>query len=412
MARVAFKMPDIGEGVHEGEVVKWYVAPGADVAEDDPLVEIMTDKATVTVSSPHDARVVEIRVPERRVAKVGEVLVVLEVEGQAEPTVASTPEAKREGPFASAVGDIREHVAGADLYRARKKSGNGSPSGKKTLAAPATRKRARELGVDLARVEGSGPEGRITRADLERHMAPSTGASRGAGERRPLGMRRKTIAARMLESRDRAVQLSLVEECDFGALLSLRERLSPAAEARGVRLQFLPFIVKATVAALREHPELNARYDDASEELVLHSHVDLGIAAATDDGLLVPVLRAADERSLLGVAKEIERLGRGAREGGLAASELRGSTFSITSLGKLGGLFATPILNPPELGILGVHRVKERPVVREGKIVVGQIAHLSLTFDHRFIDGELAARFLYALIERLEAPEALLLEHA
>src|SRR5690606_2880609 len=251
---------------------------------------------------------------------------------------------------------------------ARKKSGNGHGRQKKTLAAPATRKRARELGVDLASVEGTGPEGRITRGDLERVISPRPEDARHElEERRALGMRRRTIAARMVERRVRAVQLSLVEECDFGALVSLRDRLAPVAARRGVRLQFLPFVVKATVAALREFPELNARYDDATGELVLHRRVDLGIAAAADEGLLVPVLRGAEERSLLGIAKEIERLGRGARENTLQASELRDSTFSITSLGKLGGLFATPILNPPELGILGVHRVKDRPVVRGGE---------------------------------------------
>jgi pyruvate dehydrogenase E2 component (dihydrolipoamide acetyltransferase) len=419
MARLSFKMPDIGEGVHEGEIVKWYVSPGAEVAEDDPLVEVMTDKATVTISSPRDARVIELRVPERRVAKVGDVLVVLDVsKGAAEidTETEAAPEPARErqseGPVASAVGDIRESVPGADLYRARKKNGNGHAARKKTLAAPATRKRARELGVDLSSLEGSGPEGRITRDDLERAIVPSRepGRAPSGDERRALSPRRRTIAARMEESRDRAVQLSLVEECDFGALVRLRDRLAPVAEKRGVRLHFLPFVVKATVAALREYPDLNARYDDESGEMVVHHRVDLGIAAAVDEGLLVPVLRDAESRSLLGVAKEIERLGRGARENTLTAGELRDSTFSITSLGKLGGLFATPILNPPELGILGVHRVKERPVVRDGEIAIAPVAHLSLSFDHRFIDGEYAASFLYAVIDRLETPEALLLE--
>jgi pyruvate dehydrogenase E2 component (dihydrolipoamide acetyltransferase) len=418
MSRISFKMPDIGEGVHEGEIVKWYVAPGARVAEDDPLVEVMTDKATVTISSPRDARIVELRVPERRVAKVGEVLVVLDVD-QAEraPTSEARPAtppsvAKSEGPVASAVGDIRESVPGGELYRARRMNGGGDVRKRKTLAAPATRKRARELGVDLASVEGSGPEGRITRGDLER-AARSSGETPSAGhdeERRAISPRRRIIAARMEESRDRAVQLSLVEECDFTALVRLRDRLAEAAERRGVKLHFLPFVVKAVVAALREHPDLNARYDDGSDELVLHRRVDLGIAAAADDGLLVPVLRDAEGRSLLGIAREIERLGRGAKEGSLAPGELRDSTFSITSLGRLGGLFATPILNPPELGILGVHRMKDRPIVRGGEMVIAPVAHLSLTFDHRFIDGEYAARFLYAVIERLETPEALLLE--
>lgn len=414
MGRLSFKMPDIGEGVHEGEIVKWYVAPGSRVAEDDPLVEVMTDKATVTIASPTDARVVEVRVPERRVAKVGEVLVLLEVEdapadepAPAPPGAATT---RDEGPVASAVGVLRDDVAGAAIYRARRaKSGNGHPKGRRVLAAPATRKRARELGIDLAQVHGTGPEGRVTRADLER-AAVDGGGELAVLERRPLSVRRRAIAARMEESRDRAVQLSLVEECDFTALVALRERLSPFAERRGVKLHFLPFVVKATVAALREHPELNARYDDARGELVLYRDVVLGIAAAAEEGLVVPVLRGAEERSLLGIAQEIERLGRGARENTLPPHELRGSTFSITSLGKIGGLFATPILNPPELGILGVHRMKERPVVKDGAIVVAPVAHLSLTFDHRFIDGDLAARFLYAVIERLEQPEALLLE--
>jgi pyruvate dehydrogenase E2 component (dihydrolipoamide acetyltransferase) len=334
----------------------------------------------------------------------------------------------------------------------------------KPLATPATRKLARERGVDLRRVPPTGPGGRTTKADVEafvrgagaaggvqvvgaeqaqahayaqvpaalpggggRVAQPGTGrapvaiappaAEPGFGggpleERKPfVGVRRK-IAERMQTSKNTAAHFTFVEECDVGRLKALHARLRPAAEARGVKLTFLPFIVKAVVCALKRHPVLNSALDETTNELVYRRYYHVGIAAATDAGLMVPVVKHADRLSILDLAREIDRLGTGARSGTLKTDELTGSTFTITSLGKQGGLFATPVLNFPEVGILGVHQIKQKPVVREGQIAIGEIMLLSLSFDHRIVDGHVGAAFAYDIIGYLEDPDRLLLEMA
>ncbi|MBZ0235495.1 MAG: 2-oxo acid dehydrogenase subunit E2, partial [Deltaproteobacteria bacterium] len=226
-----------------------------------------------------------------------------------------------------------------------------------------------------------------------------------------VGVRRK-IAERMQTSKNTAAHFTFVEECDVGRLKELRARLTPAAAEQGVKLSFLPFIVKAVVAALKKHPILNSALDESTNELVVRRYYHIGIAASTDQGLMVPVVRDADERSILDIAREIDRLGNAAKEGKIAPADLSGSTFTITSLGKQGGLFATPVLNFPEVGILGVHQIKERPVVRDGQIVIGEIMLLSLSFDHRIVDGHVGAAFAYDVIAYLEEPERLWLEMA
>jgi len=406
MALLELRLPDIGEGVSEGEIIEWFVHEGDSVTEDEPMVEVMTDKATVTIGAPRDGRVVELRFEVGEIAKVGQVLFVLEPSSapRSEPSARQAPESSR--PPASAVGEISEALPGATLF-------GRAEAHPRPLATPATRRLAKEMGVDLHAVRPSGVGGRVTSDDVRRAAGSGTsepGPRSSLEEREPiLGMRRK-IAERMHRAKTTAAHFTFVEECDASALIDARERLAPEAARQGVTLTFLPFIIRAVTAALQRHPRLNSAVDERTNELVYKKHYDIGVATATDAGLVVPVVRQADRLSLFELGRRVERLALSAREGRLRADELRGSTFTVTSLGKRGGLLATPILNYPEVGILGVHRIRETPVVRDGEIVIGRVMLLSLSFDHRVIDGHIGAEFAYDVIDTLEDPERLLYE--
>ncbi|MGD8316608.1 MAG: dihydrolipoamide acetyltransferase family protein [Myxococcales bacterium] len=412
MSRLKFKLPDIGEGVTEGEIVQWFVSIGDTVHEDDPMVEILTDKATVTIGAPCDARIAQLHFDPGSVAKVGQAILTLE------PLEGSTPRSSKQSsrPAASAVGDIQDRIPGASLFvshphdQASERDEHFQP---KPLATPATRRLAKELGVDLRQVRATGDGGRVTAQDVR---AASSGEKtdeqppEALEERRPIiGIRRK-IAERMSRSKRTAAHFTFVEECQVDRLVDLRDRLGDEASKRGVRLTYLPFIVKAVAHALHEHPALNAVVDEERQEIVYKKYYDIGVATATDAGLVVPVVRGADRLRLFELARQIDRLSESARQGTVPAEDLRGSTFTVTSLGKRSGLLATPILNHPEVGILGVHRIKERPVVRDGHVVVGKIMLLSLSFDHRVVDGHVGAAFAYEVIETLENPERLFYE--
>jgi len=449
MARLDFKLPDIGEGVTEGEIVEWFVEAGDTVGEDDPMVEVMTDKATVTIGAPCDARVETLCFDVGGVAQVGQVILTLE--SDAASNVEAAQRSSR--PAATAVGEIREQLPGAGLFggpgpgdRDRGNgtaSGNGGGTGRssvrpasaaqrravrtsasavgeiayfqaKPLATPATRRMAKEMGVDLRRVRPSGEGGRVTRDDVRGALRGEMAEDRPHApleERQPLvGMRRK-IAERMHHAKATAAHFTFVEECDASRLVDLRQRLLPEAERRGIRLTFLPFIIKAVTDALGKHPVLNSSLDERTNELVYKKYYNIGVATATEAGLMVPVVQNADRLRLFELAKQIERLSRAAQDGTLAPEDLRNSTFTVTSLGKQSGLLATPILNHPEVGILGVHRIKEKPVVREGEIVVGKVMLLSLSLDHRIVDGHVGAAFAYDVIETLENPERSFFEY-
>jgi len=432
MSRFNFKLPDIGEGVMEGEIVKWLIAPGDAIAEDQPMVEVMTDKATVTITAPKTGKVLELGGDEGAVIAVHSTLVVLDLpngQGIDEGAAAALPE--DDGPAATAVGDIKETVPGAGLIQSSAAAAPSPVAGgffsEKPLATPATRKLARELGVDLRTVEPTGPHGRVVKQDVRRaagaSAAPATAAAShtpvalpapdepGAVEvRTPLRGVRKRIFDAMARSKHTAAHFTFVEECDVTALKSLRAKLKVAAAEQGVGFSYLPLFVKAVVAALNKHPSLASAYDEATGEIVERHVRNIGIASATDAGLMVPVIKNADRLSLIDLAREIERLGEATKTGRVSPSDLQGSVFTITSLGKQGGHFATPILNMPEVGILGIHRIKQKPVVRDGEIVVGDVMLLSLSFDHRIIDGHIGAAFAYEIIRYLEAPELLLLE--
>ncbi|UJR83794.1 dihydrolipoamide acetyltransferase family protein [Sandaracinus amylolyticus] len=483
MARFEFKLPDIGEGVAEGEIVAWHVNTGDQVKEDQAMVEVMTDKATVTIGAPKKGTILETCATVGQVMPVGALLVVIETEGAvaaapakaapAQPPVAAKPApvapkaapapaaapvqsvaAPKNEPAATAVGDIKDTLPGAgffDKIATPAKSSNGanghahSVVSERPLATPATRQLARELEVDLRFVTGTGPGGRITNEDVRGFaggaptrtvepistpapaapapaasakarapiaITPPAGTEKALEERKPfVGMRRK-IAERMQTSKNTAAHFTFVEECDVAKIKELRARLKPAAEKAGVKLTFLPFIVKAVVAALKKHPVLNSALDETTNELVYRKYFHIGIAASTDQGLMVPVVKDADRKSILEIAAEIDRLGAAAKSGAIQSADLQGSTFTITSLGTQGGLFATPVLNFPEVGILGVHQIKQKPVVRDGQIVIGEIMLLSLSFDHRIVDGHVGAAFAYDIIGYLEDPDRLFLEMA
>ena len=404
MARLDFKLPDIGEGVTEGEIVEWFVGPGDTLGEDDPMVEVMTDKATVTIGAPCDAQVVKVCFAVGAVARVGDVILTLE--SDAASNVEAAQRSSR--PPATAVGKIQDRLPGAGLFGAG--GGQNEYFQAKPLATPATRRLAKDLGVDLRLIRPSGDGGRVTRDDVRGAFRGETAEDRphaSLEERQPIvGLRRK-IAERMRHAKATAAHFTFVEECDASRLVDWRQRQLPEAERQGVRLTFLPYIIKAVTDALRRHPILNSSIDEGTNEIIYKKYYNIGVATATEAGLMVPVVQNADQLRLFELAEQIERLSRAAQNGTLAAEDLRDSTFTVTSLGKQGGLLATPILNHPEVGILGVHRIKERPVVRDGQIVIGQVMLLSLSLDHRIVDGHVGAAFAYDVIETLENPERL-----
>lgn len=426
--RFEFKLPDIGEGVAEGEVVAWHVHEGEPVAEDQIMVEVMTDKATVTIGAPKAGKIAELRAQVGSQVRVGDVLVVIQTGNGSIP--APHPEQNTKASTASAVGDIQDSLPGGSLLTAPSNPQRAQENGvepapvahalrthwsEKPLATPSTRKLARELGLDLRSVPPSGSDGRVTKQDVQAALEASKRASQPtpalrrvpsdrADKRIPFVGLRRRIAERMQQAKNTAAHFTFVEECDASRLMSLRDSLKKRAAAEGIELTFLPFIVKAVCAALKQHPMLNSSLDTQTSELILHGRCHIGIAAATEQGLVVPVIHDADTLDLFSLAREINRLGEAARIGKLTVSELSGSTFTVTSLGKQAGLMAVPILNLPNVGILGVHRIKERPVVRDGQIAIGQIMILSLSLDHRIVDGHVGAAFAYDVIAHLEEP--------
>jgi pyruvate dehydrogenase E2 component (dihydrolipoamide acetyltransferase) len=357
-----FKLPDLGEGLTEGEVARWLVSEGDEVAEDQPLVEIQTDKTTVEIPSPAAGKVAQILVEEGKVVPVGTVLVVI-----GDGAVAPSPEPE---PSKTAV---------------TRGQAPGPVSDGRVRATPLVRRLAQELGVELEGLTGTGPQGRITEADVR--QAATSGGQVPDGRREPLRGVRRLIAEHMARAHREVPPVTWVEEADFSA----------------VDLKLLiPTVLKVCAEALKEFPELNARLD--GDGIVYLDRYDIGVAVQTDDGLVVPVVRDCDSASIDDLVAEVARLAESAREGTLKPEELRGSTFTVTSAGKLAGLFQTPIVNHPEVAILSIGRIAERPVVREGKVEIGSTGYIALTFDHRVVDGARAAEFGLTVIRRLEAP--------
>lgn len=479
-----FKLPDIGEGVVEGEIVSWKVAVGDRIAVDQPLVEVMTDKATVEIPSPRAGVVRMLGFKEGDICPVGAVLVVIE-EGDkpsnsagstldlapsANPNLVPTGEAAPSAPHEQheqqAPGRKRPP---SDDRPTLRMSMDGAVARERVKATPATRRLARELGVELGHVEPTGKRGRVTTDDVRRvidtspterafeQQAPtqpvgprpgstrpaaaqqaqaqhsdeptlvtlrvpeSAGppapvreqapvASQGAEERIPFRGLRKRIADNMVRSRHTAAHFTYVEEVDMTELVEVRDRARQRAVDRGLKLTFLPFLIKAVVSGLKRWPQLNASLDETTQEIVRKRYYHIGIASQGPQGLVVTVLRDADRRSIFDLAAEIQRLAQAVQDGNARRDELTGSTFTITSLGKLGGVLATPIINFPEVGIIGVHEMKQRPAVHNGEIVIRWLMNLSISLDHRLVDGWDGAMFLQEVKSLLEDPTTMFLE--
>ncbi len=391
------KLPDIGEGVAEGEIVRWLVKVGESVKEDQPLVEVMTDKASVEIPSPRTGSVEAIHVEEGAMVPVGTTIISIAVAGE---VAAAAPPPPSHAPTPAAPATAGTPSAAAASGRVE--------------ATPAVRALAKELGVPLESVRGSGASGRITADDVK--AAASANAS-GAGTPAPTaapgpesrialrGLRRR-IAEHMRHSLSTAAQFTFVAECDFTALVEHRASAKSAAEAAGVKLTYLAYIFRALPSVLQQFPLLNSSLDDATHEIVLKGYYHLGLATNTDDGLTVPIVRDADRLGLFAVAREIDRLATAARDHKLKLEELQGGTFTVTSTGTKGGVLATPILHHPQVAILGLHSISQKPAVVHGQIVVRDLGNLSLSLDHRVVDGAVGADFLYALIEKLQTPAA------
>ena len=419
-----FKLPDIGEGVAEGEVVKWLVKEGVEVKENQPLVEIMTDKVNVEIPSPRKGTILKLMAREGEAVKVGQVLLVIGDKGEQEsptpqaamvqPTTPRPISTATQAPPAAVSAQARTPVVQTPAPPAAATKGQ-----LEILATPATRKLARDLGVDITTVQGTGPSGRITEDDVKRFKDVGGGAAavavtvsgpRGVEERVPLRGIRKKVAEHMVKSRDTTAQVTHVDEVDMTEVVHLREKANASAEQHGIKLTYLPFIIKALITALKRYPYLNATLDDEKQEIVLKKYYNIGIATDTEQGLVVPVIKGADHKSITQLAEEIGKLSEKARAGQLALDEVQGSTFTITNVGGIGGVFATPIINYPEVGILGVHKITERPVAKDLQIQVRHMTYLSLSFDHRVLDGAMAARFMNVIKQYLEDPKLLLLE--
>ncbi len=422
MGIYAFKLPDIGEGVVEGEVVEWMVSMGDIVKEDDPILSVMTDKATVEIPSPVDGKVSKIIGEPGDILPVGEVCIEFEVDGAgnsdstSEATTVEAPSPEPE-PKPEPVETKPQPVPEPVVEAAAPAAPVARAAGTKALASPAVRQRAREANIDLQLVAGSGPGGRISHADLDRHIA---GGAVGATSFAPVGATAKTkltgteaikviglrrkIADSMMASYSTIAHFSYFEEVDITALEELRQHLNSTRPEGAPKLTYLPFIMQALVKALRESPECNALFDDEANVVTRHQAIHLGIATQTDRGLYVPVVKHVEALDIWQSAVEMVRVTSATREGKASAEELSGSTFTITSLGRLGGLGATPIINKPEVGILGVHNAKERAVVRDGQIVVRRMMNLSSSWDHRVVDGHDGATLVQKVKTLLENP--------
>ena len=409
MSRFVFKMPDLGEGTVEAEVVEWKVKVGDMVQEDQVIAEVMTDKAAVEVPSPVSGRVVSLTGEPGEMIAVGSELIVFDTSGDA-PPVAAAPAAAPAQPVASS--------PAAPVSPAVPPAVPG-PAGR-VMASPATRRRAREAGIDLSQVAGSGPGGRIQPSDLDGRVSAAAGSGSpsplagrarrtGTEEIKVIGVRR-VIAQRMSEAKRNIPHFAYVEEVDVTELESLRQHMNERAKPGQGSLTFLPFVVAALTRVLEDFPQCNALYDEARGVIVRHRPVNVGVATQTPDGLKVPVVKNAEALGLWELSAEIRRVSEAARTGKARKDELSGSTITVTSLGKLGGIVSTPVINAPEVAIVGVNKAVDRPVVQNGAIAIRRMMNLSSSFDHRFVDGFDAASMIQALKDRLEHPATIFIQ--
>lgn len=408
-----FRFPDVGEGITEGEIVRWVVKEGDEVEEDQTLVELETDKAVVEIPSPYKGTILKIHFQEKDIIKVGEVLVTIGKKGETlqEDEAVSRDKASpiEEKPAHGIVGEIVE----------------SDTEIKDISATPKVRRMAKKMGVDIKTVVGSGPSGRIMEDDIQKATEQSTPLKSekkaafkikskydfyGTLERLPLRGIRRATAKRMVKSVSKAAHVCHMDEADVTELVKIRGELKGKAEEQNIKLTYLPFIIKAVVASLKVHPLLNAMMDEDHEEIIIKKYYNIGVAVDIPDGLIVPVVKAVDQKTLFMLAEEIQNLAKTARDRSLDMADLKGGTFSITNVGMIGGEFATPIINYPEVAILATMKIADRARVENGAVVVKKTLPLCLAFDHRVIDGAEVARFMNDLINLLENPSLLLLE--
>jgi len=426
-----FKFPDLGEGVTEGEIKKWLVKEGDVIKSDQPIAEVETDKAVVEMPSPVAGKVLKLYFAEGATVKVGQVLATIGAEGEAPPqrpaAVAEAPSAAE--PRRRSVSVVGELPEGEVMVSST--APTSTPSGAAgVMATPAVRKVAKDLAVDLSTVKGTGPEGRIMLEDVKA-AAPAGPPSGPAPQPPPAGPRkvakfdvygyvdrepvkgiRKATAKRMMESTLKTAMVCMMDDADVTELVALRERIKAVAmEQRKVKLTYMPFIIKAVTMALKDNKYLNASIDEETEELLIKKYYNIGVAVAIEDGLMVPVIKAADQKEIMDLAIEIEELAEKAQSRKIDLGELKGGTFTITNYGTLGGTYGTPIINYPEAAILGVGRIRDMPMVKDGEIKVRKMLPLSLTWDHRVTDGANAAKFMGTLRNYLENPELILAMH-
>ncbi len=437
MAKKEVVLPDIGEGVTEGELVKYLVKVGDSVKEDQPVAEIMTDKATVEVPSPFTGKVSELKVKEGEIVAIGKALVVLDTDGGATTTAtAPAPSAKPEPKTPAAPAP---QAPAAMAMKSSDGGGNSRPgpaaggmevyppvAESHVLATPATRRLAREMSVDINRLQGTGNAGRVTREDVLKASStvaagPATFAKtaplqtrayvpQGTEERVPLkGIRRK-IAESMQMAKHVIPHFTLMDEANVTRLVDMREQLKGVAEKQGIKITYLPFVMKALIATIREFPMFNASIDDKASEIVYKKYFNLGFAADTPNGLLVPVIKDADQKTIFNISKEIVDLAKKARDGKLALEDMKGATITITNIGSVGGTYATPIINHPEVAILGMYKITDRPILVNKEWQMAKYMNFTITADHRLIDGAVAANFLRAFINRIENPTLLMID--
>ena len=437
-----FRLPDIGEGIHEGEIVKWFVKAGDTVKEDDILCEVQNDKAVVEIPSPVDGKVEEVLVGEGTVAIVGDVLIRLDAPGYEDLKLKGDEhaEAKTEAQV-QATAEAGQEVEKAPVAQSPKVeaapvTGETPTVTKRVIAMPSVRKFARDNDVDIYAVAGSGKNGRIVKEDIENFLngggveqvveasavteevavqqeeasAPVELAGEFPETREKMSGIRKAIAKAMVHSKQTAPHVTLMDDIDVTELVAHRKKFKDIAAEKGVKLTYLPYVVKALVSTLREFPEFNRSLDDATQEIIQKHYYNIGIAADTERGLLVPVIKHADRKSVFAVSNEINELATKARDGKLAPHEMKGASMSITNIGSAGGQWFTPVINHPEVAILGIGRIAEKPVIKNGEIVAAPVLALSLSFDHRMIDGATAQNALNHLKRLLSEPELLLME--
>ncbi len=418
-----FKFPDVGEGIQEGHIVKWHVKVGDKVREDDKLVSMETDKAVVEIPSPKAGTILQINFTEGQTVKVGEVLVVI---GEKNERITRKTQPAERPKSVAVVGELEEAPEDDEkpIKQTIKIDVPEEKIGNISLATPKVRKLAKEKGVDINSLSGTGPNGRVVEDDVLHAIAgakiaipsPSDSGIKhvrkydfyGYVDRIPLTSVRKIVAENMAKSLYTAPHVVHMDEADVTDLSEIREKEKKKAEAQGIKLTFLPFIIKAVIEGLREYPYLNSSLED--NEIILKKYYNIGIAVDTEAGLIVPVVKGADQKNMLAIAKEIQDLGEKARKRSLDLQDMKGGTFTITNVGSIGGIFATPIINPGEAAILALGRIQEKPLVIEGEIKIRKVLPFSLSFDHRILDGATAARFGNLLKEHLEDPYKLLME--